>query len=233
MAHVNYEHLTIFEEQEFNLHAQVFAGLLIVTKFPPCPYIQVEVPRSVNRCELLRVLKENTGIELPLQNVFRLFGDYVLLTQTFKEATRIMSFPYIQVDNHVLAILGWTPDYGSTTLFLDESIPLEHQIQGRQQQPQRNNVPLSLLISGMPPQLFLQCPTILHRIFANICNLRDIHTRKVDFSFRAHTSAPRNAIPSVVHVVVRRVQTGGGSYLSIWPLWIRADVLPPGDPTAI
>ena len=66
MAHVNYEHLTIFEEHEFNLHTQVFAGLIIVTKFPQCPHIQVEVPRSVSRRELLRVLRENTGIELPL-----------------------------------------------------------------------------------------------------------------------------------------------------------------------
>ena len=118
-------------------------------------------------------------------------------------------------------------------LFLDESIPLEHQIQGRQQQPQRNNVPLSLLISGIPPQLFLQCRTILHRIFVNISNLGDIHTRRVDFSIRVHTFTPRSAIPSVVHVAARRVHAGGGSYLSIWPLWIRADVLPPGDPTAI
>ena len=144
-----------------------------------------------------------------------------------------MSFPYIQVENHILTIVGSTPDYGSTTLFLDESIPLEHQIQGRRQQPQGNSVPLSLLISGMPPQLFLHCPMILHRIFANICNLRDINSRQVDFSIRAHTFAPRNAIPSVVHVAIRRVQTGGGSYLSIWPLWICADVLPPGDLTAI
>ena len=118
MAHVNYEHLTIFEEQEFNMHAQVFAGLLIITKFPPCPHIQVEVPCSVSRRDLLRVLKENTGIELPLQNVLRLFGDYVLLTQTFKETTRILSCPYMHVENHVLAILGWTPDYGSTTFIL-------------------------------------------------------------------------------------------------------------------
>ena len=174
MAHVNYEHLTIFEEHEFNLHAPVFAGLLIVTKFPPCPHIQVEVPRSVSRRELLRVLRENTGIELPLENVLRLFGDYVLLTRSFEEATCIMSCPYMHVENHVLAILGWTPDYGSTTLFLDESIPVEHQIEGRQQRPQGNNVPLSLLISGLPPQIFLQCPAILHRIFTNICNLRDI-----------------------------------------------------------
>ena len=101
------------------------------------------------------MLQQNTGIELPLQNVLRLFGDYVLLTRTFEEATRILSCPYIQVDNHVLAILGWTPDYGSTTLFLEESIPLKHQIEGRQQCPQGNNVPLSLLISRMPPQLFL------------------------------------------------------------------------------
>ena len=63
MAHVNYEHLTIFEEHEFNLHAPVFAGLLIVTKFPPCPHIQVEVPRSISCRELLRVLRENTGID--------------------------------------------------------------------------------------------------------------------------------------------------------------------------
>ena len=106
MAHVNYEHLTIFEEQEFNLHAQVFAGLLIITKFPPCPHIQVEVPRSFSRREILQVLRENTGIELLLQNILCLLGDYVLLTRTFEEATRIMSCPYIQVDNHVLAILG-------------------------------------------------------------------------------------------------------------------------------
>ena len=152
------------------------------------------------------MLRENTGIELPLENVLRLFGDYVLLTQTFKETTRILSCPYMHVENHVLAILGWTPDYGSTTLFLDESIPVEHQIEGRQQRPQGNNVPLSFLISGLPPQIFLQCPTILHRIFANICNLRDINTRQVDFSIRAHTFAPRNAIRSVVHVAVRRVR---------------------------
>ena len=118
-------------------------------------------------------------------------------------------------------------------LFLDESIPVEHQIEDRQQRLQENNVPLSLLISGLPPQIFLQCPAILHRIFANICILRDINTRQVDISIRAHTFAPRNAIPSVIHVAVRRVQTGGDSYLSIWPIWIRADVLPPGDPTEI
>jgi len=81
------------------------------------------------------VLKENTGIELPLQNVLRLFGDYVLLTRTFEEATRILTCPYLHVDNHDLVILGWTLDYGSTTLFLDESIPVEHQIEGRQQRP--------------------------------------------------------------------------------------------------
>ena len=179
------------------------------------------------------MVRENTGVELPLENVLRLFGEYVLLTRSFEEATCIMSCPYMHVENHVLAILGWTPDYGSTTLFLDESIPVEHQIESRQQRPQGNNVPLSLLISGMPPQLFLQCPTILHRIFANICNLRDIQMRQVDFLIRAHTFAPRNAIPSVVHVAVHGVQTGGGSYLSIWPIWIRADVIPPGDPTAI
>ena len=159
---------------------------------------------------------ENTGVELPLENVLRLFGEYVLLTRSFEEATCIMGCPYMHVENHILAILGWTPDYGSTTLFLDESIPVEHQIESRQQHPQGNNVPLSLLISGLPPQIFLQCPAILHRIFANICNLRDIQMRQVDFSIRAHTFAPRNAILSVVHVAIHRVQTGGCSYLSIW-----------------
>ena len=98
---------------------------------------------------------ENTGIELLLQNVLRLFGDYVLLTRTFEEATRIMSCPYIQVDNHVLAIRVWMPDNGSTTLLMHVSILVEHQIEGRQQRPQGNNVPLSFLISSMPPQLFL------------------------------------------------------------------------------
>ena len=80
MAHFNYQHLTLFQEEEFNLHAQVFAGLLIITKFPPCPHTPVEVPRSVGRTELQRVILNNTGIELPLDNILCLFGDYVLLT---------------------------------------------------------------------------------------------------------------------------------------------------------
>ena len=154
MAHFNYQHLTLFQEEEFNLHAQIFASLLIITKFSPCPHTPVEVPRSVSRSELQQVILNNTGIELPLDNVIRLFGDYVLLTRSYEEASRILSVPYIQVENHVLAIVGWTPDYGSTTLFLDESTPLESQIQARRQWAQGNHVPLSLLISGMPPQLF-------------------------------------------------------------------------------
>ena len=50
-----------------------------------------------------------------------------------------------------------------------------------------------------------------------------------------NTLASKDTIPSVVHIAVRRVNAGGvwGSYLSMWPLWIRADVLPPGDPQAI
>ena len=125
MAHFNYQHLTLFQEEEFNLHAQVFAGLLIITNFPPYPHTPVEVPRSVSLSELQQVILNNTGIELPLENVLRLFGDYVLLTRSFDEASRILSVPYIKVVNHVLAVVGWTPDYGSTTLYLDESIPLE------------------------------------------------------------------------------------------------------------
>ena len=56
--------------------------------------------------------------------------------------------------------------------------------------------------------------------------------RRTDFSIRANTFALRDAIPSVVFIGVRRVNAGG-AYLSMWPLWIRADVLPPGDPQAI
>ena len=154
------------------------------------------------------------------------------LSRSFEEATRILTYPYLHVDNHDLAILGWTLDYGSTTLFLDESIPVEHQIEGR------HNIHKGITYHSVFSYLdchhkYFCSATILHRIFANICNLRGINTRQVDFSIRAHTFAPRNAIPSVVHVAVRRVQKRGGSYLSIWPIWIRADVLPPDDPTAI
>ena len=56
-----------------------------------------------------------------------------------------------------------------------------------------------------------------------------------DFSIRANRFAPRDAIPSVVYIAVRRVNAGGAgdSYLSMCPLWVRAGVLPPGDPYAI
>jgi len=154
------------------------------------------------------VILNNTGIDLPLENVLRLFGDYVLLTRSYDKASRILSVPYIQVENHVLAIVGWSPDYGSTTLHLDDSIPLESQILARRQRAEGNHVALSLLISGMPPQLFVQCRTVLSRIFANICHLRDVQMRRTDFSIRANTFAPRDAIPSVVYIGVRRVNAG-------------------------
>ena len=59
--------------------------------------------------------------------------------------------------------------------------------------------------------------------------------RRTDFSIRANTFAPRDAIPSVVYIAVRRVNAGGaaGSYLNMWPLWVHADGLPSGDPQAI
>ena len=175
---------------------------------------------------------EHTGIELPLENISRFLNDYVLLTRPYDEASRTLSLPYIQVEDHVLAFLAWMPDYGATTLHLDDSIPPDSQIPARLPRAQGNHEALSLLISGMPPQLFVQCPRILPRIFANICHLRDVQVRRTDFSIRANKFAPRDAIPSVVYVTVHRVRVEG-PYLSMWPLWIRADFLPPGDPQVI
>ena len=60
------------------------------------------------------MILNNIGIELPLENVLRLFNDYVLLTRSYDEASRILSLPYIQVENHFLAIVGWTLDRGRT-----------------------------------------------------------------------------------------------------------------------
>ena len=57
-------------------------------------------------------------------------------------------------------------------------------------------------------KLFVQCPRILPRIFANICHLHDVEVRRTDFSIRANTFAPRDAIPSVVYIAVRRVNAG-------------------------
>ena len=42
----------------------------------------------------------------------------------------------------------------------------------------------------------------LPRIFANICHIRDIQVNRKDFSIRANTYTPRDAIPSVVYVAV-------------------------------
>ena len=106
MAHFNHEHFTIFEEEDVNLHVQRFAGFLIITKFPPCPYTPLEVPRSISRIELQQVILNHTGIELPLDNILHYLNDYVLLTRSYDKASRILSVPYIQVENHVLAIVG-------------------------------------------------------------------------------------------------------------------------------
>ena len=74
---------------------------------------------------------EHTGIELPLENISRFLNDYVLLTRPYDEASRTLSLPYIQVEDHVLAFLAWMPDYGATTLHLDDSIPPDTQIPAR------------------------------------------------------------------------------------------------------
>ena len=83
-----------------------FAGLLIITKFPPCPHTPLEVPRPISRIELQQVILNHAGIELLLDNVLRYLNDYVLLTRSYDKASRILSVPYIQVENHVLAIVG-------------------------------------------------------------------------------------------------------------------------------
>jgi len=232
MAHFNYEHFTIIEEEDVNLHVQRSAGFLIITKFAPSPQTPQDVPRFINRSALQGVIMNSTGVEFPLQNISHFFNDYVLITRSYDKASRILSVPYIQVGDHILAILAWTPDYGSTTLHLDDAIPLDAQIPARHPRAQGNHEALNLLISGMPPQFFVQCRRILPRIFTNMCHLRDVQVRSTDFSIWANVFAPRDSIPSVVYVAVHRVRAED-PYLSMWPIWICVDFLPPEDPRAI
>ena len=174
----------------------------------------------------------HTGVEILLESISCYLNSYLLLTRSTEEATRILAVPFIYIGEHALAITPWTPSFGAAKIPFDENIPQQPLTPARRPRSSQNLVPLHLVISRMPLHLFAQKFFILPRVFANICQLRDVDRDTSNYSIKANTYANPESIPRVVCVAVRHVGETG-PYLHLWPVWIRADALPPGDPTAI
>ena len=144
-----------------------------------------------------------------------------------------MDVPLIHVGDYDLAITPWTSTYGSHRMDVDDILPPLPLTPTRcQRSPEPENLQaLGLVISGMPPHLFAMYWMLLPRIFANICQLRDVYADRSDYSLRANTFAPPGAIPRVAYVAVR-TKEAGRNVLYMWALWIQVNPHPPSYPVA-
>ena len=143
-----------------------------------------------------------------------------------------MSAPFIRIGEHVLALAPWTPGFGATEIPCDEHLPQQPLTLARRPRSPQNRIRLHLVISRLPLHLFAVSQLVLPRVFANICQLHDIERDTSDYSLKANTYASPESIPRVAYVAVRKVGEWG-TYLHMWPHWIRAYLLPPGDPQAV
>ena len=145
-----------------------------------------------------------------------------------------MDVPLIHVGDYDLAITPWTSTYGSHRMDVDDILPpLPLTPTRRPRSPEPENLQaLGLVISGMPPHLFAMYWMLLPRIFANICQLRDVYADRSDYSLRANTFAELESIPRLVYVGIRKVGQSG-PYVQLWPFWIQPYHLPPADPQAV
>ena len=119
-----------------------------------------------------------------------------------------MDVPLIHVGDYDLAITPWTPTYGSHKMDVDDILPPLPLTPTRHPHSPENLQALGLVISGMPPHLFAMHWILLPRIFANICQHRDVYVERSDYSLRANTFAPPGDIPRVTYVAVCTKEAG-------------------------
>ncbi|KAG2622693.1 hypothetical protein PVAP13_3KG041900 [Panicum virgatum] len=230
MSHFHHDHLTIFDAHEVNFYNPGFLGLLVLVKLPVSAYtvFPPDVPFEINRATIQVAIQQKSQILVPIESISRHMFDYLVLAPSHAAATRIMALKSIIIADQYLAIFPWTPQYGSTTVPFDPSIPM---VPTPAIPPTSlgNNEPLSLTIYGLPPHLCVRPVIIISRIFANICQVSDVRLNRHDLSISANTYAPRLAIPRLASIGIRRQRVAGDLVLHMWPLWIKVRALPPGN----
>ena len=198
------EHLTIIDELEVEYNIRCFSGRAVLVTPAPSPEAPLPTPFQFNRSVLRDVVLHNTGVELPLDSVSCYPTGYLLLSHSPEEATRILSAPFIRIGEHVLALAPWTPGFGATEIPCDEHLPQQPLTLARRPRSPQNRIRLHLVISRLPLHLFAVSQLVLPRVFANICQLRDVERDPSDYSLRANTFAELESIPRLVYVGVRK-----------------------------
>jgi len=230
MSHFHHDHLTIFDAHEVNFYNPGFLGLLVLVKLPVSAYtvFPPDVPFEINRATIQVAIQQKSQILVPIESISRHMFDYLVLAPSHAAATRIMALKSIIIADQYLAIFPWTPQYGSTTVPFDPSIPM---VPTPAIPPTSlgNNEPLSLTIYGLPPHLCVRPVIIISRIFANICQVSDVRLNRHDLSISANTYAPRLAIPRLASIGIHRQRVAGDLVLHMWPLWIKVRALPQGN----
>ena len=217
MANFYREHLTIFDELEVGYNIRRFFSRTVLVTPAPSPEAPLPIPGQIHRSALRDVVLQNTGVEIPLESVSCYLTGYLLLSRSPEEATGILSAPFIRIGEHVLALAPWTPGFGAIEIPYDEQLPQQLLTPARHPRSPQNRIRLHLVIFGLPLHLFAQSQLVLPRVFANICQLRDVQTDTTDYSLRANTFVEVESIPRIVYVGVRKVGQRG-PYLHLWPI---------------
>ena len=194
MADFYHEHLTLIDELELTYNIRCFFGCAVVVTPAPSPEAPLPIPGQIHRSALRDVVLHNSGVDLPLESISCYLSGYLLLNCSTEDGTRILSAPFIYIGEHALAIAPWTPSFSATRIQFDENLPRQSLTPARRPRSPQTHVPLYLVISGMPLHLFVQQFFILPRVFANICQLRDVERDTSDYSLRMNTFAELESI---------------------------------------
>ena len=90
MANFYREHLTIIDELEVGYNIRCFFGRAVLVTPAPSPEAPLPIPGRIHRSALRDVVLQNSGVELPLENVSCYMSGYLLLCPSPEEANRIL-----------------------------------------------------------------------------------------------------------------------------------------------
>ena len=145
MASFDRPNLVIFDEAEVNYNDARFLGIIVLMK-SQYPYAYNEIDHT----KIHAAVQRQTGVELPLDHIYRYLCDYVVVTGSHQITNKILSKSALEIEEHHLAILPLTPGYGSTEVAIDLTMPI-FEIQSTAPQITKNYQALKIVVTGVPP----------------------------------------------------------------------------------
>jgi hypothetical protein len=211
MAIFHRANTTIFSCDEINLEDPKWFGVTVLLRVPPTA--DPEQLEQLNRRLIQQAISLKCGIDVPEDNIFKVFYDFVLWTASTDHATQIMQITDIDIAGVKIVVYPWTPTFNCTTISID-NLPLhDHSIAPAKRPRDEICEHLKITVYGVPPHL-TKAQTI-PRVFPNICQPSNMHIDKENIIYSFKTYACRADIPSTWNLGIRR-----GTMLHLWPIWI-------------